>query len=97
MLIVVLYGWRRMGPRSLSVKPVGGNAQAMTAEYRPRRRRSDPCSTTHLGPVRSCPGCGGADFLVEEQREGMVFHCTGCDQRWRYELGYVWPVAAPAR
>lgn len=46
----------------------------------------------HLGPVESCPGCEGRDFVVEERAESVVFLCLGCKTAWRYELGFVWPI-----
>lgn len=51
-----------------------------------------PHAIDHLGPVRSCPGCGSRDFQVQQQHEIVVFVCTGCDTAWRYELGFVWAV-----
>jgi hypothetical protein len=48
----------------------------------------------NLGPLDRCPGCGGSDFLVDEPEGLLVFHCLGCDESWRYELGYVWRVAS---
>jgi hypothetical protein len=59
-----------------------------------RATRGPQHPTTHLGPIESCPECNGRDFLIEEKRQGMVFQCLGCNRCWRYELGYVWPVAA---
>ncbi|GEM_PF-5464308 len=47
----------------------------------------------HLGPIDECPGCGGRDFLIRDLDDFVAWNCLGCGALWRYELGYVWPVA----
>lgn len=44
-------------------------------------------------PLHRCLNCAGTKFSVEERPGGLVlFVCQLCEQRWRFELGYIWRV-----
>ena len=57
----------------------------MPTADRPPNRASNP-------GVEICPDCLDTGLCVEVLDSDLVLHCSSCNSRWRYGLGYLLPL-----
>ena len=67
-------------------RPSPTDGQAPTREPPPR---AQPLETflPQPGQVAQCPRCGDFDLDVQRDPDDFLFHCTHCDNEWRWAPG----------